>query len=161
MNIYQLQQLISPVDRTPSPMDDDLIESPMPIVRSATVGGGLFQDEAFGNPNDFMLNEDSSMKRRNTHKKRLSLDLDMDAVEQDDAPQVEDQTIEIIGKLWALLDEPGDHLKIVQLLIKFDRLKPKIFSDVITHDLASENRDMKRRAVEKFSKFWKLAMQRT
>ena len=40
-------------------------------------------------------------------------------------------------------------------------LKPKIFSDVITKDLVHENRDVKRRAVEKFSTFWKLATQRT
>lgn len=65
--------------------------------------------------------------------------------------------MEIIGKLWALLDEPGDHANIVDLLSQFDLLKPKIFSDVITQDFASGNRDIKKRAVEKFGIFWKLA----
>ena len=74
--------------------------------------------------------------------------------------QLEDQCVEIIGRLWALLDEPGDHAKIVELLSQFDLLKPKIFSDVITRDFASENRDIKKRAVEKFAIFWKLATHR-
>ena len=46
----------------------------------------------------------------------------------------EDQCEAIIGKLWALLDEPGDHAKIVNLLSQFDLLKPKLFSDVIIRD---------------------------
>ena len=36
-------------------------------------------------------------------------------------------------------------------------MKPNVFSDVVTRDLESESRDKKRRAVEKFSTFWKLA----
>ena len=40
--------------------------------------------------------------------------------------------MDIIKTLWSLLDEPEDHEKIVLLLKKFDKLLPKIFSDVVT-----------------------------
>lgn len=33
---------------------------------------------------------------------------------------------------------------------------PKIFSDVVTQELNSKNREVKHRAVKKFSIFWKL-----
>lgn len=59
-----------------------------------------------------------------------------------------------------MLDTTGDHATIVQLLMKFDFLKPKIFGDVIVSDLTNENRDIKRRAVEKFAIFWKLTTPR-
>ena len=57
-----------------------------------------------------------------------------------------------------MLDEPGDHARIVNLLSQFDLLKPKIFSDVIIRDFENSSRDVKKRAVEKFAIFWKLAM---
>ena len=67
----------------------------------------------------------------------------------------------VIGKLWSLLGETGDHFEIVQLLKQFDELKPEIFSDEITKDLSNEaNRDEKRLAVEKFATFWKIATDR-
>ena len=53
--------------------------------------------------------------------------------------EYEDQCVEIIGKLWALLDVPGDHAEIVDLLSQFDLLKPKIFSDVIILDFENES----------------------
>lgn len=43
------------------------------------------------------------------------------------------------------------------LLKKFDELKPATFSKVITNDLKDANLETKRKAVEKFSIFWKLA----
>ena len=52
--------------------------------------------------------------------------------------EYEDQCVDIIGKLWALLDVPGDHAEIVDLLSQFDLLKPKIFSDVIISDFGNE-----------------------
>ena len=43
------------------------------------------------------------------------------------------------------------------MLRKFDILKPYTFSEVITQDLNSKTqRDVKKRAVQKFSIFWKL-----
>jgi len=67
--------------------------------------------------------------------------------------------MDIIKTLWSLLDEPGDHEKIVQLLKKFDKLLPRIFSDVVTQELNSDDRDIKHRAVKKFAIFWKLTAQ--
>jgi len=40
--------------------------------------------------------------------------------------------MDITKTLWSLLNEPEDHEKIVGLLKKFDKLLPKIFSDVVT-----------------------------
>ena len=64
--------------------------------------------------------------------------------------------MDIIKTLWSLLDEAEDLEKIVQLLKKFDKYLPKIFSDVVTQDLSSKNREVKQNAVKKFSIFWKL-----
>lgn len=58
--------------------------------------------------------------------------------------------------LWSLLEEPGDHIQIVQLLKKFDIRLPLIFNNVITVDLDSPEREIKLKAVKKFSIFWKL-----
>ena len=58
-----------------------------------------------------------------------------------------------------MLDIPGDHAEIVNLLSQFDLLKPKIFSEVITRDFKDLNRVNKKKAVEKFAIFWKLATQ--
>ena len=66
----------------------------------------------------------------------------------------------VIGKVWSLLGQKGDHVQIVKLLKQFDRLKPEIFSNVIMLDLSDEDRDVKRRAVEKFATFWKIATDR-
>jgi len=54
------------------------------------------------------------------------------------------------------LDLPEDHERIVQLLKRMDKLMPKIFSEVITADIVSLDRNVKLRAVTKFSIFWKL-----
>ena len=54
------------------------------------------------------------------------------------------------------MDEPEDHEKVVSLLKRFDKLLPKIFSDVVTQELNSKDREVKHRAVKKFSIFWKL-----
>ena len=53
----------------------------------------------------------------------------------------------------------NDHAEIVNLLSQFDLLKPKIFSEVITRDFKDLNRVNKKKAVEKFAIFWKLATQ--
>jgi len=55
-----------------------------------------------------------------------------------------------------LLAEEEDHAKIVSLLKKFDGLLPKIFSEVVTEELNSKEREVKVRAIKKFSIFWKL-----
>jgi hypothetical protein len=61
-----------------------------------------------------------------------------------------------VQTLWSLLDRPLDNDKIVHLLKKFDKLLPKIFSDVVTRELNNKQRDVKHRAVKKFAIFWKL-----
>ena len=63
--------------------------------------------------------------------------------------------MDIIQNLWSLLGESGDHVGIVQLLKRFDLLLPKLFSDVVTQELNSRDRDVKFFAVEKFNIFWK------
>jgi len=42
------------------------------------------------------------------------------------------------------------------LLKRFDKLLPKLFSDVVTTELNDKSREVKLRAVKKFSIFWKL-----
>ena len=64
--------------------------------------------------------------------------------------------MDIIQNLWSLLGESGDHVSIVQLLKRFDLLLPRLFSDVVTQELNSRDRDVKFFAVEKFNIFWKL-----
>lgn len=63
---------------------------------------------------------------------------------------------DIIKTLWSLLDGEEDHEKIVSLLKKFDALLPKIFSEVVTSELNSKDREIKVRAIKKFAIFWKL-----
>lgn len=58
--------------------------------------------------------------------------------------------------MWSLLDEEEDHQKIVTLLRKFDGLLPKIFSEVVTDELNHKDREVKVRAIKKFTIFWKL-----
>ena len=62
----------------------------------------------------------------------------------------------IIQNLWSLLGESGDHVGIVSLLKRFDLLLPRLFSDVVTQELNSRDREVKFFAVEKFNIFWKL-----
>ena len=64
---------------------------------------------------------------------------------------------DIIKTLWALLSESSDaDFQIVQLLKKFDILVPKIFSNVVTQELNSKDREVKHLAVKKFAIFWKI-----
>lgn len=95
----------------------------------------------------------------------LEIDKDFSLKKKKSSPQnsstPNDEIEQIIRKLWGLLDTTGDHAAIVQLLMKFDFLKPKIFGDVIVSDLINENRDIKRRAVDKFAIFWKLTTPRS
>ncbi|CDW85800.1 n-terminal domain-containing protein [Stylonychia lemnae] len=63
---------------------------------------------------------------------------------------------DIIKTLWSLLDEEEDHQKIVQLLKKFDGLLPRLFSEVVIEELNSKDREIKVRAIKKFTIFWKL-----
>ena len=64
--------------------------------------------------------------------------------------------VNIIQNLWSLLGESGDHVGLVSLLKRFDLLLPRLFSDVVTQELNSRDRDVKFHAVEKFHIFWKL-----
>lgn len=64
--------------------------------------------------------------------------------------------LDIIVKLWSLLDGERDHEKIVSLIKEFDAILPKMFSDVVTDELVSKSREQRVRAIHKFSIFWKL-----
>jgi hypothetical protein len=44
----------------------------------------------------------------------------------------------------------------VSLLKKFDGILPMLFSDVVIHELNSKDREVKVRAITKFTIFWKL-----
>ena len=79
--------------------------------------------------------------------------------EIDASPLPGDQNFcrDIIKTLWALLSESSDaDFQIVQLLKRFDILVPKIFSNVVTQELNSKDREVKHRAVKKFAIFWKI-----
>lgn len=66
----------------------------------------------------------------------------------------------IIKTLWQLLDEEEDHKQIVTLLMKFDRLLPALFSEVVINDLLDKApRETKERGIKKFSIFWNLTSQ--
>ena len=54
------------------------------------------------------------------------------------------------------MGESGDHVGIVSLIKRYDLLLPRLFSDVVTQELNSRDRDVKFFAVEKFNIFWKL-----
>ncbi len=62
---------------------------------------------------------------------------------------------DIIKTLWSLLDEEEDQ-PIVSLLKKFDGLLPRLFSEVVIGELNNKDREVKARAVKKFTIFWKL-----
>ena len=62
----------------------------------------------------------------------------------------------IIQNLWDMLNAPGDHFSIVQLLKRYDLLLARLFSDVVTMELNSQSSEVKLHAVEKFTVFWKL-----
>lgn len=47
----------------------------------------------------------------------------------------------------------------MRLLKRFDRRLPKIFSEVFIDELNSKDREVKVRAIKKFSIFWKLTAQ--
>ena len=55
-----------------------------------------------------------------------------------------------------MLDEEEDHPKIVSLLKKFDGILPRLFSAVVIQELNSKDREVKVRAITKFTIFWKL-----
>lgn len=81
----------------------------------------------------------------------------MPAAYGNDSPVEEpNYCMQIIQNLWSLLGESGDHVGLVSLLKRFDLLLPRLFSDVVTRELNSQDREVKFFAVEKFNIFWKL-----
>ena len=59
-------------------------------------------------------------------------------------------------KLWSLIEEPIYQKKIIDLLIKFFRVEPYIFSNTISSTFSQDNLDQNVSAIKKFSQFWKL-----
>ena len=68
------------------------------------------------------------------------------------------ETTQIIKTLWSLMDEPGEHFAVVSQLKKFDTYVPKVFSDVLISALKNPDREIKYRAVKRFSIFWRVAV---
>lgn len=61
-----------------------------------------------------------------------------------------------MAKLWLLLEEQSFQKKIVDLLIKFYRAEPVMFSNTISNSFATNDLDLNVNAIRKFSQFWKL-----
>lgn len=62
----------------------------------------------------------------------------------------------IINTLWSLMDEPGEHFNVVQQLKNFDAYMPTAFNNVIVDQLKHKDKEVRFRAVKKFSIFWRL-----
>ena len=62
----------------------------------------------------------------------------------------------IINTLWSLMDEPGEHFNVVQQLKNFDAYMPTAFNNVIVDQLKHKDKEIRFRAVKKFSIFWRL-----
>ena len=61
-----------------------------------------------------------------------------------------------MAKLWSLIEEPIYQRKIIDLLIKFFRIEPLIFSNTISNTFSQESLNNNVSAIKKFSQFWKL-----
>jgi hypothetical protein len=53
------------------------------------------------------------------------------------------------------LSEDVDTERIVNHLLQFDRIVPQIFSAVVMKELESDSPEIQKKAILKFSKFWK------
>jgi hypothetical protein len=61
-----------------------------------------------------------------------------------------------MAKLWILLEEPIYQKKIIDLLIKFYRVEPHMFSNTISSTFSINDLEQNVSAIRKFSQFWKL-----
>lgn len=61
-----------------------------------------------------------------------------------------------MAKLWLLLEEQNFQKKVIDLLIKFYRAEPQMFSNTISNSFATNDLDTNVNAIRKFSQFWKL-----
>lgn len=61
-----------------------------------------------------------------------------------------------MAKLWTLLEEPIYQKKIIDLLIKFYRVEPHMFSNTISSTFSINDLEQNVSAIRKFSQFWKL-----
>ncbi len=61
-----------------------------------------------------------------------------------------------MAKLWLLLEEQIYQKKVIDLLIKFYKTEPNIFTNTISNSFALNNTDQNVSAIRKFSQFWKL-----
>lgn len=63
---------------------------------------------------------------------------------------------EIIQNLWSILEKETDTENVVSQLREFDKLVPRIFSDVVIEDLQNkQTRSKQDKAIKKFTTFWK------
>jgi hypothetical protein len=105
-----------------------------------------------------MINSDNDVYSNIKYYLR-SEDLDIDHVSKNLIFQttVQRNCCELsMAKLWLLLDEQSFQKKVVDLLIKFYRAEPQVFSNTISNTFAINDLDQNVTAIKKFSQFWKL-----
>lgn len=61
-----------------------------------------------------------------------------------------------MAKLWLLLEEQSYQKNVIDLLIKFYRAEPHVFSNTISNTFAINDLEQNVNAIRKFSQFWKL-----
>mmetsp|Transcript_1941 Transcript_1941/g.2806 ORF Transcript_1941/g.2806 Transcript_1941/m.2806 type:complete len:175 (-) Transcript_1941:4115-4639(-) len=76
--------------------------------------------------------------------------------EAGDEKSGKDHCKEIVQNLWSILDQEIDTENIVTHLREFDKLVPRLFSDVVIEELRDkEDRGKQDRAIKKFTTFWR------
>ena len=61
-----------------------------------------------------------------------------------------------MAKLWILIEEQTFQKKVIDLLIKFYKAEPQVFSNTISNTFAINDLETNVNAIRKFSQFWKL-----
>jgi hypothetical protein len=61
-----------------------------------------------------------------------------------------------MAKLWILIEEQTYQRKVIDLLIKFYKAEPQVFSNTISNTFAINDLETNVNAIRKFSQFWKL-----
>ena len=92
----------------------------------------------------------------------IKLYLRSEEVEQENYPNLYQNSMQrnccelSMAKLWSLLEEPIYQKKIIDLLIKFFRVEPHMFSNTISSTFSINDLEQNVSAIRKFSQFWKL-----
>ena len=103
-----------------------------------------------------------SVNSENEVFQSIKLYLRSEELENDDYKNSYQSTIQrnccelSMAKLWSLLEEPLYQKKIIDLLIKFFKVEPHMFSNTISSTFSINDLDQNVSAIRKFSQFWKL-----